>query len=194
MAVIEHNLAMKTNRNDQERVLVRRIGQGDHKAFHTLFDRYRSDIYRFCLLLLGDRETANDVYQEIFLAFYQACRKGTVPRNVRNYLLTAARNRSLNYLKINRRYESCDDLSSTFSSPQHENYELQDQLRSALERIPAQYREAFLMAELVGYNYDEIGEILQVDHHTVKNRIYRARLALRKILSPTIQEMNGEDE
>ena len=82
---------------DQE--LADRAGAGDHAAFGVLFERHKSGIYRFCLLMLGDQAQAEDIYQEVFINFYRACRTGQKMYNVRGYLMTAARTRCINAIR-----------------------------------------------------------------------------------------------
>lgn len=168
-----------------EQILVQRIQAGDHEAFRDIFERYRNQVYRFCLFTLEDEDAAKDIYQETFVAFYQACRDGTTPRNVRNYILTAARNRSLNYLKARRNHQPLHEVHHEAALMNDEASDANGHVWSALMQIPPQYKEAFLLAELWDYRYDEIAELLDISQHTVKNRIYRARVALRKLLTPS---------
>ena len=167
-----------------EQILIQRIKAGDQDAFRDIFERYRNQVYRFCLFVLGDEDLAKDIYQETFIAFYQACRQGTTPRNVRNYILTAARNRSINYLKSRAVYQPLQSIEPSRYEMATDEFEFRDQIQMALSQIPYQYRESFLLFELWGYSYEEIANQLQISLHTVKNRIYRARIALRKVLSP----------
>jgi RNA polymerase sigma-70 factor (ECF subfamily) len=181
-------IATVRHQADEERDLAARAGQGDHAAFAVLFERYKAGIYRFCLYMLDDAASADDIYQEVFINFYRACREGKEMTNVRGYLMTAARTRCLNALKSARRLSSLEDHDDESFEPDETLSDTAEHLRDALQRIPAQYREVFLLFELEGYSYHEIGEQLGITHDVIKNRIYRAKQALQKILRPLLRD------
>ena len=170
--------------NREDEILVEGIRVGDHAAFTALFQKYKTGIYRFCLLMLGDAQAAEDIYQDIFLNFYRTCRDHQPIHNARNYLFGAARNRCLRHLETARRIEP---LPEAFELASDEGQtEMREYLESALQRINPVYREAFLLFELEDYSYEEIAAQLEVSREVVRNRIYRAKLALQKILRPVL--------
>jgi RNA polymerase sigma-70 factor (ECF subfamily) len=168
--------------------LVERIRAGDHAAFATLFQKYKTGIYRFCLLMLGESQAAEDIYQDIFLNFYSTCRQGQPIRNARHYLFGAARNRCLRQLQISRRMEPLPDFETLEYATDEREAEIKVQLDEALQRINPVYREAFLLFELEDYSYEEIAAQLEVTREVVRNRIYRAKQALQKILRKSLGE------
>lgn len=172
--------------DDQE--LAARAGAGDHAAFGVLFERHKSGVYRFCLLMLGDQAMAEDIYQEVFINFYRACRTGQTMYNVRGYLMTAARTRCINAIRSAKRIADLDDAPEPSYVPDLTAYDTSHHLSEALKQIPPQYRETFLLFELEGYSYDEISRHLEISLGVVKNRIYRAKQALQKILRPILGE------
>src|SRR5512133_2161441 len=95
---------------DDDRELAQRAGEGDHAAFARLFERYRAGIFRFCDFMLGNSAAAEDIYQDIFIGFYRACRAGNEMTNVRGYLIAAARARCINALKLAGRRTPIDEL------------------------------------------------------------------------------------
>jgi RNA polymerase sigma-70 factor (ECF subfamily) len=172
----------------EDQALAERVSAGDHAAFSLLFERYKAGIYRFCLLMLSDEAVAEDVYQEVFINFYRACRAGQVMHNVRGYLLTAARTRCLNVLRTSNRHVSLEDVPERAYEVDPATADTNVHLRNALAAINPNYREAFLLCEFEGYSYDEIAKQLNVTHDIVKNRIYRAKQALQKILRPLLRD------
>lgn len=175
---------------NDDQILAERAGQGEHAAFNTLFERYKGRIYRFCLLMLGDEAAASDIYQEVFINFYRICREGQTMHSVQGYLITAARNRCLNAIKAKQRFASMDDETEIAYVPDETASDTNAHLQQALMTIQPQYREAFLLFELEGYSYEEISKQLDVSHDVVKNRIYRAKQALQKILRPLLRDNN----
>lgn len=175
-----------------EQTLARRAGEGDHDAFSVLFTRYKNRLYRFCLFMLGDEATAEDIYQEVFLNFYRACRAGREMHNVRGYLITAARSRCLNHLRNSNRTSLLEEGSEPAYLPDVTAGDTSEHLRRALMQIPAQYREAFLLFEIEGYSYEEIANQVGITRDVVKNRIYRAKQALQKLLGPILRDESSD--
>jgi RNA polymerase sigma-70 factor (ECF subfamily) len=122
----------------------------------------------------------------VFLNFYRACRDGRDMYNVRGYLLTAARSRCINELRVSRRFGEIEHIPELGHEPDPANYDLAEHLQQALQQIAPQYRETFLLFEIEGYSYDEIASTLDISLGVVKNRIYRAKQALQKILKPLL--------
>lgn len=175
-----------------DELLTERIMQGDQHAFRILFERYRMPIYRFCLLMLGERPAAEDVYQEAFISLYSTCRRGETIRSVRAYLLTIARRRCLNHLRSDGKHVPLDDSTQLTYEVDHDLLDLNNILQEALLEIPAQYREALLLFEMEGYSYRQIADSLGVSDDIVRNRIYRAKKALQKILDPILDRGTTE--
>ncbi|MCC7437400.1 MAG: RNA polymerase sigma factor [Armatimonadetes bacterium] len=188
-ATYPSNVQHGTSDRDDD-VLVEQIRAGDHAAFATLFQKYKTGLYRFCLLMLGESQAAEDIYQDIFLNFYSTCRQGQPIRNVRYYLFGAARNRCLRHLQIARRMEPLPDFETLeyAASDEAQQADIKLQLEEALQRINPVYREAFLLFELEDYSYEEIAAQLEVTREVVRNRIYRAKQALQKILRKSLGE------
>ena len=175
-----------TNLSDKELTLL--VSRGDHEAFRLLFDRYRSMIYRFCFLMLSDKTLAEDVYQEAFLALYEACEKQESIVKAGGYLLTVARRRCLNVLRDSHNHLSLDEIVEPVYTNNFSDVALDHHLQKALQSLPPHYREAFVLFEIEGYSYDEIVQYTNTGYDIVKNRIYRAKKALQKTLNPILQE------
>jgi RNA polymerase sigma factor (sigma-70 family) len=79
--------------------LVALVRRGNAAAFEVLVSRYESRLLSFCRHLLGSREDAEDVLQEVFAAAFNAMTADDRPINVRPWLYRIARNRSLNHLR-----------------------------------------------------------------------------------------------
>src|SRR5471032_1789179 len=79
--------------------LIALIRRGQHAAFETLCSRYQARLLSFCRHMLGSREDAEDVLQEVFAAAYNAVLADEREINVRPWLYRIARNRSLNHLR-----------------------------------------------------------------------------------------------
>jgi len=175
-----------SQRRDEERNLAEQAGSGDHAAFTVLFERYKGGIYRYAYLMTGDREVADDVYQEVFINFYKACRRGTTMFNVPAYLFRSVRNLATNDRRHRGRLQSIDDMPDLADDGRQPDFDMRAHLQRAIAVIAPQYREAFLLFEVEGYTYAEISHQLDVSLDVVRNRIFRAKKALQRILAPVV--------
>lgn len=165
------------------------LSGGKKEAFVELYTRYRGRIYAYALRMVGDKDRANDIFQETFVRVYQQCLDSR--RNVLNvsaYLFTTARNLCLNAIRDQKPTTAVEDFHQVVYQPSHENIELAELVKTALELLPIHHREAFVLREYDGLSYQEIAEITGQTLASVKIHIYRAKEKLRKILSPYLEE------
>ena len=176
----------------EDRELVRRVLAGQTDDFRLLVERHQQSIFRFALGLLGDREEAQDVTQEAFLAAYANLSGYDSSRAVfSTWLFTIARNRCINWLKRNRPIEllNPDAILGHESADPVGRQELSQQLDHALASLPVEQRSAFVLAEIEELPYAEIARIAQTSLGTIKSRIHRAKQRLQTLLEPVIREL-----
>lgn len=177
--------------NVEDRELVWQVVAGQTDAFRALVDRHQQRIYRFALSVLGNREAAEDVTQETFLAAFANLFSYDASRAAfSTWLLAIARNRCFNLLKQNRPIalsepESIGDVSSTDRIVRQE---LSQQLDRAMASLPTEQRSAFVLAEIEELPYAEIARIERTSLGTVKSRIHRAKQRLQALLEPVMRE------
>ncbi|MDB5035640.1 MAG: hypothetical protein JWQ98_2881 [Chlorobi bacterium] len=162
---------------------------GDKLAFAELYTRYRGRIYAYALRMLGDRDRANDVFQETFTRIYNRCRDHErLMSNVSAYIFTTARNICLNAIRNSKPVTAVEDYHEIVFQPSHENLELAELVKRSLELLPQHHKEAFILREYDGLSYQEISDITGQSLAAVKVHIFRAKEKLRKILSPYLEE------
>lgn len=159
-------------------------------AFQELYDRYAARVFKYCRRVLGHRELAEDIFQETFVKFHESAAVERDMRNVGAYILRIARNLCLN-AKSSKYYglASLDDVHLSNSDPSYDERQLLEIIRSAVECLPIDFREAFVLREYDGFSYNDIAEVLGVPIATVKIRIYRAKQQLRKTLSSYLADL-----
>ena len=180
---------------DQELVL--RAKQGDQAAFEQLVADNQNKVYSLALRLIGDREEAADQAQEAFLKAWQGLNAFQGESSFSTWLYRLTANVCIDYLRRrNRRLGvesavSLDDEEAGWAEPadweQDPHRQLERAERSrAVERgmaaLPEHFRQVLVLRAMAGLSYQEIGAALKLDLGTVKSRLARARLALRKIL------------
>lgn len=139
--------------------------------------------------MLGDKELAEDAFQETFIKVYENSTKfrGT---NFAAWLFTIARHTCLNIIRSKKEYESFDEVFHGSMSAQQSDVGVKDHLQKAIEMLPVALRESFLLREYEECSYQEIADILGIDLSLAKVRVHRARILLRKLLKPLVRELN----
>ncbi|GAB1431173.1 sigma-70 family RNA polymerase sigma factor [Ignavibacteria bacterium] len=156
-----------------------------------LYDRYSQRIFTYCRKITGNSSAAEDLLQETFARFFESAKRVRSAENVAGYLFAIARNQCLNY-KAKRREELVlpEDIELASRDRPYEQQELLDILGRALDLLPDDYREAFILREYNGMSYNEIAETIGVSLDIVKIRLFRAKKKLREILAPYLIDLN----
>jgi len=157
-------------------------------AFSELYARHGGRVYAYCLRFLGNRDEAMDVYQETFIRFFECAEENREMTNVPGFLLKIARNLCLNMRRNKKRTVEFQDYQKLVQPTSHEKSELLQLINTALEMLPDDYREVFVLREYDGLSYAEIAEVVDSSLSNVKVRIFRAKQKIREILSPYIEE------
>lgn len=177
--------------------LERRAKQGDQEAFEQLVLDNQNRIYALALRLCGDREEAADLAQEAFVKAWQGLSSFQGESSFSTWVYRLTTNLCIDHLRKKRRREAVESVVSLDatdggwaepadweSDPQRllERSERGRALARGLARLPDWQRQALVLRELSGLSYQEIAAALDIDLGTVKSRIARARLSLRKVL------------
>lgn len=161
-------------------------------AFAELYTRYAHIVYAYCLRVIADREKAHDIFQDTFMRFYQSAERHESLDNVKGYILTISRNLCLNEKK--RMKEQMVEFDETLYNPglsrDAERNELLKLIAMAIELLPHDMREAFILREYQGLPYSEMTVILNIKIETAKVRVFRARQKIKEILEPYLNELN----
>ncbi len=175
----------------EDRELVRRVLAGRTDDFRVLVDRHQLSIFRFASGLVGNREEAEDVTQDAFLAAFANLSGYDSSRAAfSTWLFTIARNRCINLLKQSRAIalNEPDSVEDVTSADPIASQELSQQLDRALATLPVEQRSAFVLAEIEELPYAEIARIERTSLGTVKSRIHRAKQRLQSLLEPVMRE------
>jgi RNA polymerase sigma-70 factor, ECF subfamily len=178
------------SRVNSDAELIKAIGDGDHKAFECLADRYKKGLYNFVYRYIGDMPAAEEVTQEVFLRIYRAAPKFQVIENtkVSTWIFKIAYNLSMNELKRRKRYLRVlhdhagekEMFDRTNALELIKNRELMEAVMLELSLIPENQRAALLFRVNQGLSYREISEVLDVSVSSVEMLIYRARRHLKQ--------------
>jgi RNA polymerase sigma-70 factor (ECF subfamily) len=188
-------------RLDPEVRLMLRVKR-DPAAFRELLSRYRARVVHQLFAMVGNREEAEDLAQEVFLRVFRH-RHNYQPRaKFATWLFRIVQNMGRNALRDRRRHPACslhapiapDDhsgLESTLSdlrieSPWHalDRWERCQMLRWAMGHLTTRQREALEMQQFEDRSHAEIAARLTLSTKAAKSLLYRARLQLREVLTP----------
>ncbi|HEX8206896.1 MAG TPA: sigma-70 family RNA polymerase sigma factor, partial [Solirubrobacteraceae bacterium] len=166
--------------------LIALVRRGNHAAFEALVSRYQARLLAFCRHMLGSREDAEDVLQEVFAASFNAILADDRAINVRPWLYRIARNRSLNHLRRHTAIgvDSMDvHLSEgglTTADKVHKREEFR-QLIGDVQELPETQRTALLLREIDALSYEQIAEAMETTVPSVKSLLVRARVSLAEM-------------
>ena len=153
---------------------------GSRAAFEELFARYRKPLRGFFERRLNDRERAEDLAQETFLALIRAASRYEPRASVQTYLYGIA----LKLLAAERRkFLTSSTLGQSALEPRTGGTpECGLWIRQAMEKLDAPEREILMLREYEQLSYSDIAELLRIPVNTVRSRLFRSRLALKSYL------------
>jgi RNA polymerase sigma-70 factor (ECF subfamily) len=166
--------------------------QTAERAFSVIFSRHSPRIYAYCRRFIGNKEEAQDIFQETFLRFHQSASKDREMTNLPAFLLRIARNLCVNFKKREKLAISFEDfmVADSASEIESEKTEMMDLIKDALDTLPDDYKEPLILREYNGLSYNEIADVTGQSLANVKIRIHRAKQRIKEILSPYLLELN----
>jgi RNA polymerase sigma-70 factor (ECF subfamily) len=192
-----------------ETALIQRCLSGDDTAFDQIVSRYQDMVYNLALRLLGKREEALDLSQEVFFQIYRKLGSFRRDASLRTWIYRIVINRAKNSQRWWRRRE-CEMTAVAVEEAERENpwvqsaslkasedapdevlqrKELGAILHQAIHELPFDQRTILLLKEIDGLSYEEISQTLRLALGTVKSRLARARKALREKLDPELASL-----
>lgn len=188
-----------------ERELIHRVAAGERSAFKQLYDTHSPRVLSLLLRLVGNRDDAEELVQDVFLSFWNHAESLRGESKLSTWLYRVAVNRAINFKKrggllfqikqlfsLETDEESLIDRlpASESDSPdrQLEMKQAQTQLADLLATLPERQREVFLLHKLEGLSYNEIAEELHVTLGTVESLMHRAKENLQKVMLKKVRK------
>ncbi len=184
-----------------EQELIARARAGDHEAFAQLVALHQNRVYSLALRMVRHPEDAADLAQEAFLSAWKGLSRFHGDAAFSTWLYRLTSNACIDFLRREKRRKNAGTLLSldseeeggTLDLPDHsadpqsllEQSEVRLLIADGLSALSEGHRQVLTLREISGLSYAEIGQILGLEEGTVKSRISRARLALRKKLVET---------
>lgn len=185
----------KDYQNLEEAELINEVQAGKNAAWEFITHTYYPQILNFITGMTRDRETAEELVQDVFVNFWVKRDRLNVTISLKAYLYRAARNHTLNYLK-RKKFEQDYQKGLLHTTPWKKNQteqdfqfsELEKTLGDAIESLPENCKEIFLLSRFEGMTYKEIANTLDVPVRTVHYQIGLALKHLRSKLKGHVDE------
>jgi len=178
-----------TDATDEQ--LVERFRDGQTPAFELLVKRYRHELFHFLIRFVGNRASAEDIFQEAFLQVHQSIESFDVTRRFKPWLFTIAANKARDFLRRSNQRQAAalsakigdedgrefmDLMEADLPLPDQtfEKEELRERVRQVAASLPDHLREILLLAYFHRFPYKEIAEMLDIPLGTVKSRLHAA--------------------
>jgi len=198
-------LTVRSGSEGLELDLIRRAQGGDRAAFEELVNRYYGRIQRWAQSIVGDRDDADDVAQEVLIRLYRRLRTYEGKSRFTTWLFQVTRNTAL---ELRRKADRRNTLLSGFWRTGQEETDVHaeplarlqathavSQVKEVFNALPVRQRQVFDLADLQGYSHAEIAEMLGINAVTVRANLCKARRAIRgKMLErfrETVEELNA---
>jgi RNA polymerase sigma-70 factor (ECF subfamily) len=184
--------------SEPERTLLRRLRDRDERAFRELVETHRDRVFNITYRMLGDRAEAEDVAQEVFISVFKTIDTFREEAKFSTWLYRVTVNHCKNRIKyLARRHdrdrdeldETAHETNGAAGVPRHvqpdralEGAQLEVLLQEAIAHLDDDQRVVVVLRDVEDLSIEEICEITGLPDGTVKSRLHRARLVLRKRL------------
>lgn len=174
---------------------------GDRKAFETMVLIYQKKVFNIAYRILGNMEEAKDLAQEVFLTVFESVEVLREELKFESWLTQITLNHCRNrwkYLKRRRYFDSTSieypietedgEMVKFFMDPSenpeisYERKMVQQFVQRGLLKLKEDQRELLVLRDIRGLSYEEIGDLFKLPLGTIKSKIHRARMDLKRIL------------
>lgn len=165
------------------------FSKGSTVAFSFLYSIFNRPIYRFCMRILNDEQTAKDAFQETFVRIYEH-RASFNGENFESWLYTTARNTCINYIRKRKKTTSIGEMEFGYAPKGYMKIGLREHIEEMLSKLPLPLKEAVVLRDMQDLTYKDIADVLGIDLSLAKVRVHRARLKLKELLEPLMRELH----
>lgn len=190
--------ASRMDRRPEDSALMLRYRDGDIEAFETLYRRHNDALYRYLLRRCRNRDTAEDLFQEVWGKIVKSRARYRASAKFTTFLYRVAQNCFIDHLRRNRKHEPGADIdpdtqpgANTDPDQEAERSLARRRLEAALAVLPDEQRDTFLLYEEAHLTLDQIAAVTGVNRETAKSRL---RYAVSKLKAAIKEEIAGSLE
>jgi RNA polymerase sigma-70 factor, ECF subfamily len=178
---------------EEEKELILQISNNDNNAFKVFVEKYQKFVINVCYKFVNNPDDANDVAQEVFIEVYKTAGKFRFESKIQTWLYRIAVNKSLNFLRDNKRHKEVQSYSEISesdlpqlqdSTPESEylSKERKKVLDMAIDSLPEMQKTAFILNKKEFLSYEEASKIMGFSLKAFDSLISRAKKNLQKKL------------
>lgn len=190
-----------------EKAIIEQVLAGDNDAFGVLVETYQTKVYNLALRMCGNEDDAFDLSQEAFFRAWRGLSGFQQESSFSTWLFRLTANVCLDWLRAKKRRPTVSltaadeegeetqlDVPDPGMNPEELLMAAEDRavLANAMNQLPVEYREILTLRAINDMSYTEIAQVMKLREGTVKSRLSRARLALRKILLQNGNKMDSD--
>jgi len=190
---------------------IERLAGRDERAFNELVQLYEQRVFRLVFRMLGRRDEAEDMAQEVFVQVFKAIGQFRGDSKLSTWIYRIAVNLCKNRMKyLTRRHSEAQDefepsaergplseakgvTTGDVARPDHlvEGYQLEIIVHECMTELDPDFREVLVLRDIEDLSYEELGEITGLAEGTVKSRLHRARSMLKANVERRLGEKVG---
>ncbi len=174
----------------EDRRLIWRFKRGDKDALRRIYAKYKAELLKLAIALVGDVNAAEDLVQDVFVSFAQSAQTVRLTGSLRHFLLTCLANRARNLLRNHKRHETAgiDEARNSVSAESRPEQwvilsEELSQLGAAMSQLPYEQREVVGLYMQGDMTFRRIARIQNTSINTVQGRYRYGIKKLRSLLN-----------
>jgi RNA polymerase sigma-70 factor (ECF subfamily) len=187
--------------NHEETAMISRCQQGDQEALKEIFDKYHKKVYRIAYGVVRQREEALDIVQEVFIKLFRSIKNFKGRSQFYTYLYRMVMNTAIDHArKAGRQFISSLDEEGSFEPSDNIEKgpervllqkELEERVKSAMDKLPAEQKAALIFRDVEGLSYQEMAEAMGCSIGTVMSRLHYGRKRIQELLKDYV-DLHGQ--
>jgi len=183
--------------NLEETEMISRCQRGDQEALKEIFDKYNKKVYRIAYGVVRQREEALDIVQEVFIKLFRSIKNFKGRSHFYTYLYRMVMNTAIDHARKTGKQtiSSLDQEGSFQPSDDLEKgperillqKELEERVRLAMDKLPAEQRAALIFRDVEGLSYQEMTEAMGCSIGTVMSRLHYGRKRIQELLKDYVE-------
>lgn len=176
--------------------LIRLVKSGHPEIYGEIVKRYEKKLFSYIYRLVGNREEAEDILQNVFIKAYRNIKTFDIERKFSSWIYRIAHNEAINFLKkrSKKKFVSWEDVVASKDKMETKSDERSPidiwirkesalEVKGALEKLPEKYRKVLMLRYFSENSYEEIGKIIKSPVNTVGTLINRAKKKLMSVIN-----------
>lgn len=179
---------MKSLSPSSEQLWLRVLQKNDMQALEQLYKQFYPNLYQYALKLTTENQMAEDAVQDTFLYLWQHRKQIGAIQSIRFYLLRSVRNASFKLIRKKKKRISLEEMNTQIDVSilpdelviSNINETIKQRIASEINQLSPRQREIIYLKFYQNLDYEEIGEVLDINYQSVVNHVYKAIQKLRK--------------